>query len=295
MSIPKKVVMFIVGALVSLLAVDLWGMALLYRHNALIRIVTVADLAAVHPHETLPGQTALLEQFKGDDPVEIMQKVMNAVQRTEVYDSHNLGDIAEHVNHGGGLGCSGMAALYSGALSANGFENRRVVLLRNLYGVYDAHTIVEVFENQRWVIYDPTFNISFTKNGQKIGAREISQSFYHDSGKDIQVIHYGEVAYPARLETYYMNWQPLYNNVFVLENADTGAFEKIPPFRYWLGPTYIMQPMRDSDNGQTQWFQFQQELYFVFMVMLPVLVIILGVILFVILVTWAIQKKPRSE
>jgi hypothetical protein len=279
MFFTKKIVWLVIGALVPLLIADLWGMALLYRHNTLIRVISVADLDTIHPESSMRGRDVLQNRFNGADPVAIMQKVMNAVQRTDTYDSHDVIDMLDHVDRGGGLGCSGMAALYSGALSANGFENRRIVLLRNMYGVYDAHSVVEVFVNRRWILYDPTFNISYVKNGRMIGAHEISQAFYDGTGDEIEIVHYGEVAYPARLDTYYMNWRPLYNNVFVLEYSDVGILEKIPPFRYWFGPRYFIQPLKANEQIQPHWYQLQQNIYLFFVVILPVIVITL-------MVTW---------
>lgn len=278
----QKHIFLLIGVLIIIVAIDLWGIALLYRHNALVRLVSVADLAAVHPKASLQSRDMLLERFEGDDPVEIMQKVMNAVKRTELFDSYDLADIFDHIDHDGGLGCTGMAALYSAALNANGFESRRVVLLRNMYGVYDAHTIVEVYENQRWVVYDPTFNISFMKNGQKIGALEISNTLYDGSADEMTVVYYGNVAYPARLETYYMNWQPLYNNVFVLDQADSGVFGKIPPFRYWSGPIYFLQPFYTGEGVLLHWYQFHQQVYLAVVVILPVLTVMITLLLCVI-------------
>ena len=41
--------------------------------------------------------------------------------------------------------------------------------------------------------------------------------------------------YPARLETYYMHWLSLFNNVFVLD-AGGVRLAKLPPIRYCFGP-----------------------------------------------------------
>jgi len=294
MFFSKKVFWLLIGALLALTITDLWGMALLYRHNALIRVISVPNLEAIHPAQMNRGKDVLLARFSGADAAEIMQKVTNTVKRTENHDSHDVVDILEHVDRGGGLGCSGMAALYSGALSANGFENRRIVLLRNMYGVYDAHSVVEVYENQRWIIYDPTFNISYVKNGQMIGAQEISESLYDGSDDEIEIVHYGEVAYPARLDTYYMDWLPLYNNVFVLEYADAGILEKIPPFRYWFGPLYFIQPPKADEQIQPHWYEFQQNVYFLFVVILPVITITLMVVLAVIFFVPIVQKRRNN-
>jgi hypothetical protein len=191
--------------------------------------------------------------FKATSPECIMQKVMNFVpgdKRFVLY-SEKIKDIYEHAKKGGGLNCNGMAELFIYALRSQGYTCRKLFLVKDIGSSFATHTVVEVFQDGKWVLYDPTFNVSFSKHDKMLQAKDIYKSLLNGSLQDIKPIFYGNVAYPARLATYPIFWAVHFNNILLFDpgiQADWRSFFKVLflPLRYWQGPIlyYI------SLNGQ---------------------------------------------
>ncbi len=289
--IKKYLTIICLSAFCILFIIDAGGLWLLRRHNATVHIKKVLDLNSLHINNNSNGLEVFKEKFSGRSPVEIMEKVMNFVPRQERFDSFDPVITYQHVQNGGGLACSGMANLYSASLSSNGFEHRQILLMRNPFGIYDTHTLIEVFQDGRWVIYDPTFNVSYKIKNRLIGAQDISETLHGGSFYEVIPVFYGEVAYPVRLETYSMNWLPLYNNVFVMEHFNVGLLQRLPPFRYWFGPTLYWQSPIGEDNLPVQWFEFQDIFYFWTIVIIPIMCLIL----FFITIFLAINIKKNGS
>ncbi|HSB80864.1 MAG TPA: hypothetical protein VLM91_18940, partial [Candidatus Methylomirabilis sp.] len=126
---------------------------------------------------------------------------------------------------------------------------------------------VEVLVGGRWVIADPTFHVGFEKGGELVGAQAIAVSLQDGSYAGIRPRFYGPVKYPARLETYYLHWLPLFGNVFVPDaNSRRSLWRRMPPFRYWYGPRMYFQRMRTLSYEH---LRFQDRLYFTLIVLVP--------------------------
>ena len=198
---------------------------------------------------------------------------MNRVQRigsTTGADPQKLLAVAEA---GSGLGCAGMATIYSAVLSSIDIKNRTVSLSRNMLDAYDSHTIVEVcLEAGRWAVFDPTFNISFIdRDGGLMSAQDIKAQVFHEFGAGINVVFHGEVAYPARWDRYYLNIFKLFNNVFVNVPGTRRGIFKLPPLRFWFGPRlyYLKLPYESTAHLDSL-----NRLYLLAVVLLPILILL---------------------
>jgi SAM-dependent methyltransferase len=240
----------------------------LQAHGMAVRLIAAERLAdvAVRPSEVRDSDLVARE-FSGRDPVELLRAVMNGVTRVGPDPPGGVRQILEHAQAGGGLVCFGMAHLYAAAARGNGLQARIIGLSRNLGDRYDAHTTVEVRQEGRWVLFDPTFNVSFARNGILLGAEEIQQALLEGTFQTIVPVFYGPVKYPARLETYYLHWLPLFNNVFVLD-AGGIRLAKFPPIRYWLGPRIYVRTVAGHPNEH---IRFWDGLYLWSAVILPFL------------------------
>jgi len=238
-----------------------------------IRYIPVGNLAAIHPRTNISPESlaVLATEFRGTTPEALMAEVMNTVGKIDFFTAADPVAIYRHAQAGGGLVCEGMAKFYHGVLLAHGFEARIVGLKRNLLDIYDTHTTVEVLVDGKWVIFDPTFNVSYQRNGKLLSAQEIKQSFYEGSFAVITPRFYGEVRYPARLENYYMNWLPLFNNVLIWNAPAPYRWAKLPPFRYWWSSRYYYEPLAEH---QIVRYKFANQLYFGTIVILPLSLLI---------------------
>jgi hypothetical protein len=262
----------------------------LHAYGMVVRLASVDRLSDIVPSPPAPSESAVAAgEFREKDPILLLRQVMNLVERAGPDPAGGALQFLAHAKAGGGLTCFGMAHLYAAAARANGLEARIIGLSRNLGDRYDAHTTVEIRQGQRWVIFDPTFNASFEKNGARLGAEEVQQALLDGTFQAVAPVFYGPVKYPARLETYYMHWLSLFNNVFVLD-ASQGRFAKLPPWRYWLGPRIYVKTLPGHPNEH---IRFWDGLYLLSTAILPSL----GLALLAVggMGLWSCRKAARVE
>jgi hypothetical protein len=257
----------------SLMVLEWMLLRLLVRSGLLARFVQVADLSHATTAASIdPATSALLSrEFDGKDAGELLAQVMNGVVRVESFRARDVCSLFEHIRSGGGLDCGGMSRLYLAVLQAHSIEGRLAALRRNLVDAYDVHVTVEVRLGERWVIYDPTFHVNYARQGELLGVYEIGKALYQGSYTTIAPVFRGAVSYPARLETYYMHWLPLFNNVAVWELGRQEWWARVPPLRYWVGPRYSYQVEHAQQMVQ---HEFVNRLYFMTMVILPLLILL---------------------
>lgn len=184
---------------------------------------------------------------------------------------------------GKGLACGQMASLFEHALVARGHQARRIQLVRSLFANEDTHVTVEVLDGDRWILYDPTFHVSFQHQDRLIGAADIHEALLKGQSRQIQPVFYGEVRYPARLGDYYVHWRPLFNNVFVASDGGTAFWHRLPPFRYWMGPQWHYY---NALNERPLWHaEAISDFYFLFTVVLPLMILSTGLALL-----WALYR-----
>jgi hypothetical protein len=194
----------------------------------------------------------------------VLRWVMDHVNSAALDTSASATEAFQRAQEGQGLSCGSMTLIFAAAVRAAGYKARRVQLVRSVLNDIDTHITVEVLLNGRWVIFDPTFNTSYEKGGVLIGAQEVRQSLIDGRQELIKPLFYGEVVYPARLSAYYLNWLPLFNNLFILF-PEHGWH--LPPFRYWWGPQWNY--LETTANG-LWYFQQANRSYLLYAVLLPI-------------------------
>lgn len=276
------------GICFALALVDAGGFYGLRQYTLATRFVATASFDEVGLIDG-PGDAAqpLAADLRGEGPFELMERVMNRVHKIERPPDGGAADLWAHVQSGGGLSCGGMAALLHQTLRGNRIPSRVIQLQRHLADSSDTHVVVEALVGGKWVIFDPTFNVTYELDGRRLGAQEMAAAVRSGVITRVQPHFHGEVAYPARLETYYTDWRPLFNNVLLEQPARGGGFyRKLPPWRYWYGPvTYYL-----ADAGSAEHLELCNDVYFTVVVVLPVA---MGMLLAVILVSWTLHRARR--
>ncbi|OAD22481.1 hypothetical protein THIOM_001712 [Candidatus Thiomargarita nelsonii] len=251
--------------------IDAYVFWLLKEKGLAARFQFVNDLQVVKPQYEKTDLSYWVQFFPESEPLTLMSSLMNKVNKVELNPPWDAVSLFEHVQKGKGLACSGMAEIFASILAAKKFTVRRVGLLRTLGDRYSAHAIIEILVNGRWVIFDPTFNVTFERDGHLVGAQDIHRALLDGNFNEIKPIFHGEVAYPARLDKYYMHYLSLYNNVLILEPAKK-FWHKLPPFRYWMGTKYYVQI--EKELGQrNEHMHFFNNLNFFFVALLPIVLI----------------------
>lgn len=221
---------FIIGMLVALMMSSFFIMALLYKTNGMVRLSVVNDLStdvnyrdeSIHDENEKKLKTALasaglLNKTGEAQVLAILDWVMSLTDKVESNPNRSGWELLQSVKQGRGLSCWTISQLYLDALKAAHISARRVVMKQSMFfNLYNTHTAVEVWVNGRWRFYDPTFHIVFKdSSGQLVGIYDLQQWYLHGTGRPISMEFLGEVNYPVRVETYYMNYFDLLNYVFI--------------------------------------------------------------------------------
>lgn len=267
-SIFKLPVTYII---ILLTILNLLGIFHVKKYGVFARLIAVEDLAQFETEYDEPSAREIASQINGSSEEEIRTKLMNRVKIKESDYSDSPLVLLEQSKNGRGMICGGLASIYFNALKGQGYKARMVKLLRQSVHTPDAHQTVEVWQDGGWKISDPTFNVEFWRKNRRVGAAEIQESVLTGGYGDVKYRFKGDVQYPARLDEYYMNWQPLFNNVFVMGRSVYSAkkrygifLAKVPPFRYWFGPVYFYKKDQPTDQHV-----LNKSAYFIVMVALP--------------------------
>lgn len=271
--VGRRVVVLLLLALL-LGTADVWGFLALYKNGFAARpeVVNSAAFDSIGRDEPLSGAAEPGIARSGTNTsariVAVLRWSMNQVSAVEATNPHSAQEARALLNAGRGMICSGMSVLFTDAIQSAGFRARQVYLRRSFASHFDTHATTEVLLDGEWVIFDPTFNVSFAKGEKLLGAREIRESLLRGTARDIEPVFYGEVAYPVRLKAYYLDWLPLYNNVSLLSGTQSW-WGKFPPLRYWYGPRmYYLE-----ESSSSPMLAVLGDVYFGIVVLLPVLCI----------------------
>jgi hypothetical protein len=277
----KPIRSYIAIVALTIIIIDAYGLLLLKQSGMLSRFIFIDDLQLIAPKYEDGDLSFLFSSFPESKPLALMSSLMNKVSKIEANPGFkDVESLFKHVEKGHGLVCSGMANLFIGVLAAKNYEARRVALVRNLGDQYATHTTIEILVDRRWVIFDPTFNITFEKDGYLIGAQDIHRALLDGSFNEITPKFHGAVAYPARIDSYYMHYLSLYNNVLI-EAPAQNKWYRLPPIGYWMGKKYYVQTER-SLGQKNHHMRFFNSLNLFFVALLPILILFLAFLVFVI-------------
>jgi hypothetical protein len=262
-----------------LVVISVMGIFHVKQNGIFARLVAVENLDEYETDFDESTANIISSKIFGNSEQEIRTKLMNLVTKTGSDHSDSPLVLLEQTKNGKGMVCGGLASVYFNALKGHGYKARMVKLLRQSVHTLDVHQTVEIWKDGGWKISDPTFNVEFWKDEKRIGVEEVQKSVFSGNYRDVDYRFMGDVRYPARLSDYYLNWQPLFNNVLIMGRSVYSAqmrfgvfLAKFPPFRYWFGPVYFYQI--DSVDQHA----LNKATYFLTMVALPILLVILAIV-----------------
>lgn len=272
---------YLLLCLIILVLINGWTIKQLCDGALFVRLIKVDSLQALSVTERYDYINDFKERISGEPWVRsgkeedrclgALRWIMNKVSTVEPNTNKNPLYLLNSVESGHGAVCSEMSVLYRNVLSAVGIRSRIISLSRNMFDAYDSHETVEVFLSGKWVVMDPTFNISFSDaRGQFLSAQEIKGYFLSGKHKEINIIFHGEVTYPPRVESYYMDILPCFNNVFAVDPGRRAFLLKVPPLRYWFGPRRYYEKLPGESVSH---LDFARKIYCISVVVLPILIL----------------------
>lgn len=153
--------------------------------------------------------------------------------------SNGTGPVFAAMHEGKGVICSHMALMYQALLRRAQIRSRYVRIGRSITDDLDVHDAVEILLPSGWALVDPTFGIAFIVGGRPLGLFELRQIAL--VGHDLPVpTHLADAAYPAQIDTYYIDYDALIRNAFVRTWITQGRWwTKIPGIRYYYGDRFL--------------------------------------------------------
>lgn len=274
------------GLLLLMAFFTLWGRYQLISHGCLARFIRVKSLQIV-PASPIVTDSYLKKIIAGEPWIrgkEPKQQYLEALKWTMI-----------QVNKSGEkVFCATQAKLYQNVLAAVGLPSRRIQLIRNIFDNIDTHVVVEVPIENKWILIDPTFGVTFTdSSGEPLAAQEINAYLLNGRYHEVKTVFYGANDYPVRWERYPINFLPLFNNVFVIDSYKQTWVESLPGFGIWCGPKMFYEKL---PTGSDIHLKFVQELYFIFIVFIPSLIFLLALFIITTLIRREIivLKKRRN-
>jgi hypothetical protein len=145
----------------------------------------------------------------------------------------NPSQLLEGIKTNGVLLCGELAELYGYSLFALGFQIRLMHFSRSIFDPWDRHATVEVWDQTRnkWIVSDPTFNVSFVYKNQYLSLIDL-YNFAHSPASEKVITKKGvKVPYAVDLNDYYISFYSLLDNVFYESNVYLSGVSRYPPLR----------------------------------------------------------------
>lgn len=245
----------LVGAALGIALADALLLGVLQRHGLAVRLLPVAEMAgeddpAYRPRESAENQERFLRQLREEGfapggPASLPQVVAlsswvgDSVSRVGSYWGKERGfGLLQAGLAGTPLACGSMSEIFREALVLLGHRARSVQLYAGDFA-RDTHVTVEVWLEGRWVVFDPTFHVTFEAAGRPLGVAEVQRLLREKRGAEIEPRHHGPRAYPAVLAEYPVEWRQLFANAYVYSSSSSRLF-LVPPLRWWLGPKWYV-------------------------------------------------------
>ena len=196
----------------------------------------------------------------------LMTFIGNSVKNVGVYwGEESSFELYKMALSGTPLACGSMSRMMNDALLELGYESRIIQLYRTEFSSTDTHVLVEVFLDGEWRLLDPTFNITYHKNGMLLGVSKVQELLRKEGPLAVSIKYHGDRNYPARIKDYYMDWRPLFGNAYVVEYGNS-KIGKLPPLRWWYGPKLYY-----FGDQAILWVKSANKIYFLFVVVFPII------------------------
>lgn len=227
--------------------------------------------------------------------IKIREQVLNLASKsdTSVLISRYPDRLFIHMTSNKTLLCGEIARLYGYILHLMGFNVRYITISRSIFDAIDRHSMIEIWDEsrQKWIISDPTFNISFMKDTNFLSSDELYDLIHSGNFDSIKVINGRPTLYESRLENYYISIFSLFDNVYFIKTIQHFTLNEIPPIR-WLDDNFKVYLLKSNKfpvygNG----IKIQNSIVFFVLFLFPTIILILSIYISVLLFKEKIPLK----
>ncbi|MCR4417065.1 MAG: hypothetical protein NUV92_04905 [Ignavibacteria bacterium] len=217
--------------------------------------------------------------------IKIRLQLLNLAERkdTTILISRYPDKLLKHMISNKSLLCGEIAKLYGYILHLAGFNVRLITISRSIFDAFDRHTTIEIWDEkrQKWVITDPTFNVSFKDNNDFLSSDEIYDLIHSGNFDSIKVIHSNPTRYEIKLDNYYISVFSLFDNVYFIKSIQHLTINELPPLR-WLNNDYkifLLQSNKFPVFGTG--IKIQNSIVFFVLFLFPIIIFTLIIYLFI--------------
>jgi len=218
-----------------------------------------------------------IEEFTIEKAIAIREALLNISSvKNEGIEGAPI-ELLKGLKAGKTLTCRDLSLLYGFMLNSVGYNVRHIVVSRSLFDIWDSHSIVEVWDERRgkWILSDPTFNISLKNNGEYLSSDEVYDLIHSGNYDSIKVLHGHPTKYEYSLEKYYISYFSLFNNLFYVSHINPKpAVLKYSPWRWFDDRFAIKMLMTDKHPVRGNEIHIQNALMFLMLFLIPLAIVI---------------------
>jgi hypothetical protein len=218
-----------------------------------------------------------IEEFTIEKAIAIREVLLNISSGKNEGIEGSPTELLRGLKAGKALTCRDLSLLYGFMLNLVGFNVRHIVVSRSLFDIWDSHSIVEVWDERRrkWILSDPTFNVSFKKNGEYLSSDEVYDLIHSGDYDSIKVLHGHPTKYEYSLKKYYISYFSLFNNLFYISHINPkSTVLKYSPLRWFDDRFAIKMLMTDKYPVRGNEIHIQNALIFLIFFLIPIVIVI---------------------
>lgn len=223
-----------------------------------------------------------IENHSIETAIEIRERLLNLGYRNEGKNliSRYPDEIYLHLKSNKPLLCGEIARLYGYILHLYGFKVRYITVARSMFDAFDRHSTIEIWDEirERWIISDPTFNISFKCDSIYLSSDELYDLIHSGNFSLIKVIHGKKTKYETPIDHYYISYYSLFDNIFFIKNVEPFTIKDLPPLRWLINnKIFLVQSFEFPVRGSG--IKIQNSMMFFILFLYPILIIIISLYL----------------
>lgn len=190
-------------------------------------------------------------------------------------------ELLEGLSSNAWLLCSDLAQRYGYTLQALGFQVRLMHISRPIFGPWNMHATVEVWdvEREKRIITNPTFDFSFLKNGQYSSLVELYDAVHSPGQPAISITLTSNTSHSHNIDEYYINFLRLLDNTYYASHHYLPGITRFAPFRL-VDPRRIVGLVSTAQHPVRSGELYIQNSIVIWVFSLgPILICLIGIIL----------------
>jgi hypothetical protein len=186
-------------------------------------------------------------------------------------------DLLEGISGGARLLCGELATLYGYTLETLGFKVRNMEVRRSIFDPWDAHSTIEIWDvdRKKWVLSDPTFNVSFSLDGRYLSSGQLYQAVHSGRSSEVRVVKGKKTTYEYSLDEYYISYFSLFDNLFYITHVHLPDVFFIPPLRFFDQRRVIKLVLAESRAPYIGELKVQNAVVWLVYVVNPLVIVVL--------------------